>query len=46
MADHVIDLGKEGGKMGGNIIFAGTPEQLAGYSESYTGKFLAAELKG
>ncbi len=46
MADHVIDLGKEGGKMGGNIIFTGTPEQLAGYSESYTGKFLASELKG
>jgi excinuclease ABC subunit A len=45
MADHVIDLGKEGGKMGGNIIFTGTPEQLALYSASYTGQFLAPELK-
>ncbi len=45
MADHVIDLGKEGGKMGGNIIFTGTPEQLSEFGDSYTGKYLAPELK-
>jgi excinuclease ABC subunit A len=44
MADHVIDLGKEGGKEGGNILFSGSPEQLAGCRESYTGIYLKAEL--
>ncbi len=45
MADYVIDLGKEGGKAGGNVVFSGSPEQLAECEESYTGKFLKAELK-
>ena len=45
MADYIIDLGKEGGKEGGNVVFAGTPEKLAEYGESYTGKFLKPELK-
>ena len=45
MADYIIDLGKEGGKEGGNIVFAGTPEKLADYGDSYTGKFLKPELK-
>ena len=45
MADYVIDLGKEGGKSGGNIIFSGTPEKLAGCGDSYTGKYLKSELK-
>jgi len=45
MADYVIDLGKEGGKEGGNIIFAGTPEKLVSCKESYTGIFLEPELK-
>ena len=45
MADYIIDLGKEGGKEGGNIIFAGTPEKLVGCKESYTGIFLEPELK-
>ncbi|MGN0226502.1 MAG: excinuclease ABC subunit UvrA [Paludibacteraceae bacterium] len=40
-ADHVIDLGPEGGKEGGNIVCAGTPEQVAQCKESYTGKYLA-----
>jgi excinuclease ABC subunit A len=44
MADHVIDLGREGGKAGGNILFTGTPEELAECSESYTGIYLKAEL--
>jgi excinuclease ABC subunit A len=44
MADYVVDLGKEGGKAGGNIIFSGTPEDLVKCAESYTGKYLKAEL--
>jgi len=45
MADYVIDLGKEGGKTGGNIIFSGTPEELVKCTDSYTGKYLKSELK-
>jgi excinuclease ABC subunit A len=45
MCDYVIDLGLEGGKEGGNIIFSGTPEALAECQESYTGKYLKPELK-
>ena len=45
MADHIIDLGKEGGKEGGNIVFSGSPEELAEHAESYTGLFLKPELK-
>lgn len=44
MADYIIDLGKEGGKEGGEIVFSGTPEQLARCSNSYTGLFLNPEL--
>ena len=44
-ADWVIDLGPEGGNGGGQIIATGTPEQLAGHSISYTGKFLNKLLK-
>ena len=40
-ADHVIDLGPEGGSEGGNIVCTGTPEQIAQCKESYTGKYLA-----
>ncbi len=39
-ADWVIDLGPEGGDEGGRVVAAGTPEQVAGVPESYTGKFL------
>jgi excinuclease ABC subunit A len=39
-ADHLIDLGPEGGEAGGEIIAAGTPEQVAGSPTSYTGRFL------
>ena len=45
MSDYIIDLGKEGGKSGGKILFSGTPEQLIRNKESYTGKFLKEELK-
>ena len=40
-ADHVIDLGPEGGKEGGNIVCTGTPEEIAKYTQSFTGKYLA-----
>ena len=39
-ADHVIDLGPEGGKQGGRIVCTGTPEEIAQCEESYTGKYL------
>lgn len=39
-ADWVIDLGPEGGDKGGNIVFAGTPEDLAKQKDSYTAKYL------
>src|SRR5690606_6414767 len=40
-ADHVIDLGPEGGDGGGRIVVAGTPEEVAACSESHTGRYLA-----
>jgi excinuclease ABC subunit A len=43
-ADWVIDLGPEGGKAGGNVVFAGIPEDLIKCKESYTGEFLAGKL--
>jgi excinuclease ABC subunit A len=43
-ADYVIDLGPEGGKNGGKIVFAGTPEDLANCQKSYTGKYLKEYL--
>ncbi len=43
-ADHVIDLGPEGGDKGGNIVFEGTPEMLIKSPNSITGKYLAAQL--
>ena len=45
VADHVIDLGPEGGTGGGTILAAGTPEQIAKVKESHTGRFLRKELK-
>jgi len=39
-ADHVIDLGPEGGDEGGYIVFEGTPEELADCEKSYTGKYI------
>jgi excinuclease ABC subunit A len=44
VADHVIDMGPEGGAGGGQIIFTGTPEELAKDKKSYTGRFLKKEL--
>lgn len=44
-ADHLIDLGPEGGKRGGQIVGTGTPEELAQLSESYTGQYLRPLLE-
>ena len=43
-ADHVIDLGPEGGDRGGNIVTTGTPEEVAKCASSYTGQFLKEKL--
>ncbi len=40
MADHIIDLGPEGGDQGGTLVAEGTPEEVAGVSTSYTGQYL------
>ncbi len=44
-ADYVIDLGPEGGDRGGNLVVAGTPEEVAACAASYTGQFLKEKLK-
>ena len=43
-ADHIIDIGPEGGDGGGMIVAEGTPEQVAEVPESYTGKYLKPML--
>ena len=45
-ADWVIDLGPEGGDLGGHLVFAGTPEDLVKSKESYTGHYLKGKIKG
>ncbi|MBV6439674.1 MAG: excinuclease ABC subunit UvrA [Haliscomenobacteraceae bacterium CHB4] len=44
MADHLVDVGPEGGARGGTIVCAGTPEEVSKVKESWTGAFLAREL--
>ena len=44
-ADHIIDLGPEGGDAGGTVLFTGTPEECAVYEESATGRFLRPVLE-
>jgi excinuclease ABC subunit A len=44
MSDYIIDMGKEGGKEGGSIVFSGTPESIVSCTGSYTGIFLKPEL--
>jgi excinuclease ABC subunit A len=39
-ADHLIDLGPEGGDRGGELVTLGTPEELAAYPRSYTGMYI------
>ena len=45
VADHIIDLGPEGGSGGGTIVATGTPEQIAACPESFTGQYLKKMLK-
>ena len=44
-ADHLIDLGPEGGDKGGTIVCTGTPEEVAACKESYTGRYLKRMMK-
>jgi excinuclease ABC subunit A len=44
LADHIIDIGMEGGKKGGQLICSGTPEQVSKHKMSYTAQFLKKEL--
>ena len=44
-ADHVIDLGPEGGHAGGRVVVTGTPEQVARCKSSHTGRFLRPHLR-
>jgi excinuclease ABC subunit A len=43
-ADHIIDLGPEGGDGGGYVVASGTPEEVASVPESYTGQYLKKYL--
>ena len=44
LADHIIDIGPEGGKHGGTVVAKGTPEEIIKSRKSLTGKFLKKEL--
>jgi excinuclease ABC subunit A len=44
VADHIIDMGPEGGLHGGTVVGIGTPEEIANNKRSHTGHFLRAEL--
>ena len=44
LADYIIDIGPEGGKHGGQIIFEGTPEEIIQCEKSLTGLFLKKEM--
>lgn len=45
VADYIIDLGPEGGDLGGNVVATGTPEEIANVETSYTGEYLKKYLK-
>ena len=45
VADHIIDLGPEGGDGGGSVVFSGTPEEIVNCEQSYTGKYLKSYLE-
>ena len=44
VADHIIDLGPEGGEAGGEIVAEGTPTEIVSCKESYTGRYLSKHL--
>jgi excinuclease ABC subunit A len=43
-ADHIIDMGPEGGDAGGEVVCTGTPEEVAACPQSYTGNFLRNKI--
>ena len=45
LADHIIDIGPEGGRCGGQVIITGTPEEVAKQGNGYTSRFLREVLK-
>jgi len=45
LADHIIDMGPEGGRGGGQVLSVGTPEEVAESTLGYTPKFVKEELK-
>ena len=45
LADHIIDMGPEGGRNGGQILSTGTPEEVAASPKGYTAKFLKLKIK-
>jgi excinuclease ABC subunit A len=45
LADHIIDIGPEGGRNGGQMLSTGTPEEVAKSKKGFTPKFLKEELK-
>jgi excinuclease ABC subunit A len=44
VADHIIDIGPDGGRLGGELMCAGTPEKVAKNKKSYTAKYLKEML--
>ena len=44
LADYIIDIGLEGGKKGGKILFEGSPEAMVKFNKGYTSEFLKKEL--
>jgi len=44
VADYIIDIGPDGGKRGGEIVFAGSPEKLIASKKGFTSEYLAKEL--
>ena len=45
LADHIIDMGPEGGRGGGEVLSTGTPEEVAESTKGYTPRFLKTELE-
>ena len=45
LADHIIDMGPEGGRAGGEVVFEGTPEEMAESEIGYTAKFVKDMLQ-